>query len=227
MGYSRAGFEVVGIDNVFQKRYPFEFHQADAFEYLAEHGREFDVIHASPVCKGYTTLKALHPEKIYPDQIAGIRKLLIEIGKPYIIENIETAPLYNYVMLCGSMFGLQVYRHRLFECMPRIWFPPGQCNHLWRASGNKPPRGKKRCAGNLTNWNILTVAGHDFIVADARKAMGIDWMIQKEISQAVPPAYTEWIGKQMMKIFLYNYYSNTINDVIERARETLSLEEMG
>lgn len=200
MGYHRAGFRVVGVDKKAQPRYPFEFHQADSLEYLAGHWREFDAFHASPVCKGYSLLAALYPDKQYPDEIADFRKALKETGKPYVIENVPTAPLRDYVMLCGSMFGLRVYRHRLFECNPVILFSPMTCNHWGKASGNKSVKAEKRVTPNLIDFEILTVTGHDFILSHAREAMGIDWMSQAGISQAVPPVYTEWIGKQLIGV---------------------------
>ncbi len=200
MGYYRAGFDVVGVDIEPMPRYPFEFHQGDALEYLEAHGREYDVIHASPVCKRYTSLAALHPEKNYPDQIAETRDLLRQTGKPYIIENVEGAPLRDFVMLCGSMFGLRVYRHRLFECHPEIVMGPASCNHYARASGNAARKGNKRRAGNLQDFDIITITGHDFWVADARIAMGIDWMIRDELSQAIPPFFTEFIGLRLLEM---------------------------
>ena len=200
VGYSRAGYSVTGVDIKLQSKYPFDFILGDALKVALEIGREYDLIHASPVCKGYTRLRALHPDKEYPDQIAEMRNVLDEIGKPYVIENVPGAPLKNYVMLCGSMFGLRVYRHRLFECNPQILFSPMVCNHWAIASGNRAMRKNKRLTPNLNDFDIITVAGHDFILEDARIAMGIDWMGQKEISQAVPPVYTEWIGLQILKL---------------------------
>lgn len=197
MGYHNAGYEVVGVDIEPQPHYPFEFHQADALEYLSQHWREFDVIHASPVCKGYSRLACLNPQIKYPDQVGELRKALKKYGKPYVIENVEGAPLEKYVKLCGSMFGLRVYRHRLFECNPEIYFSPGTCNHWGKTqpAANKSTRTK---AASLKDYDFLSVTGHDFIVKDAQRAMGIDWMTGAELSQAIPPAYTEYIGAQMM-----------------------------
>ena len=201
VGYHRAGFtDITGIDIKPQPRYPYKFIQADALEYLREHGKEYDVIHASPVCKGYSQLSGLWQDREYPDDISVLRELLIATGKPYVIENVVGAPLKDYVMLCGSMFGLRVYRHRLFECNPPILISPGACNHWAKASGNNATINGKRVTPNLADFDILTITGHDFILSDARIAMGIDWMQQSEISQAVPPVYTEWVGKQMMEV---------------------------
>jgi len=200
MGYFRAGFDdITGVDINPMPRYPFKFIQADALEYLREHGAEYDVIHASPVCKGYSRLSSMWQDREYPDDIPEVRRLLRLTGKPYVIENVVGAPLENYVMLCGSMFGLRVYRHRLFECNPQILISPASCNHWGKASGNKALKNKKGVTPNLDDFDIMTITGHDFILDHAKQAMGIDWMQQSEISQAIPPAYTEWIGKQILE----------------------------
>lgn len=191
-GYARAGFEVIGIDNEDQPKYPFQFIKADALEVLSDRRflSKFDVVHASPVCKRYSSITATaKTHNNHPDQIEEVRKLLIASGKPYVIENVPGSPLKDYVELCGTMFGLNVIRHRLFECNPVIWFPPATCNHHKRVVKH----GRKPC--NETNFAAVT--GHFSDVAFAQKSMGIDWMGQKELAQAIPPAYTEWIGLQM------------------------------
>lgn len=133
MGYATApgdGFSIVGIDCDPQPRYPFRFIRADALEYLALHGHEYDVIHASPPCQRNSTMtKGLWKDRLtsHPELIAPTRALLIALGKPYIIENVPTAPLIDPVTLCGSMFGLAVRRHRLFEISFPVLAP--QCNH--------------------------------------------------------------------------------------------------
>lgn len=200
MGYYRAGFDdITGVDINPMPRYPFKFIQADALEYLREHGSEYDVIHASPVCKGYSNLASLWQDREYPDDIPEVRRLLQETGKPYIIENVVGAPLKDYVMLCGSMFGLRVYRHRLFECNPQIIISPASCNHWGKASGTKQPKDRPRVRQDFEHFDIMTVTGHNYILEHAKQAMGIDWMQQSEISQAIPPAYTEWIGKRIIE----------------------------
>ncbi len=130
MGYHLAGFDVVGIDISPQPRYPFSFCQGDALEYLREHGKEFDAIHASPPCQAYSNLtpdthKANH-EKLIP----ALRDELKRCGKPYIIENVAGArrELASPVMLCGSMFGLRTQRHRFFETSFAV-LPPCGCDH--------------------------------------------------------------------------------------------------
>jgi DNA (cytosine-5)-methyltransferase 1 len=198
VGYHRAGFDVVGVDLYPQKHYPFEFHQADALEYLAAYGHEYDAIHASPKCQRYSMTYKLNKNPDQKGNLPEVRDALIATGKPYIIENVPGAPMINYLILCGTMFGLRVIRHRLFETSWGWVFPPASCNHDGRASGNLSDKVRK----DLTNYQYLTVVGHDFILADARIAMGIDWMNQKELSQAIPPAYTEHIGLQLLRVLM-------------------------
>ncbi len=196
VGYHRAGFNVVGVDIRPQPHYPFDFVQSDALEYLANHGHEFDVIHASPPCQRYSKLRYVTGRQ-YPDMISDVRQLLESIGKPYIIENVPGAPLLNPLMLCGTMFGLRVIRHRMFETMPVIWFAPRQCAHIGKASGNNSAS-KPRKRPTLENYRYITVTGNSYIAADGRTAMGIDWMTMRELSQAIPPAYTHYIGRMMI-----------------------------
>jgi DNA (cytosine-5)-methyltransferase 1 len=199
MGYYQAGFEVVGVDKDYQKRYPFEFHQADALEFVAAHGIDFDVIHASPPCQFYSRTKTLKNAKDdHPDMIDATRAALVATGKPYIIENVPEAPLHNPLMLCGTMFGLGVLRHRIFETYPEIYFAPASCQH-WPVESIWWKRQKaERLAGK--KYKLITVAGDSFRLPEAKKAMGIDWMTRKEIAQAIPPAYTKFIGEQLLKL---------------------------
>src|SRR5574337_20985 len=112
MGYHRAGFDVVGVDINPQQRYPFEFHQADAMTFDLS---GFDAIHASPPCQAYTVLGGREDLSHYPDLVDAVRERLQASGKPWIIENVPGAPLRDPITLCGAMFGLRRYRHRLFE----------------------------------------------------------------------------------------------------------------
>jgi len=201
MGYYRAGFtDIVGVDIKPQKHYPypFEFVQGDALEYVAEHGTEFDAIHASPPCQAYSVTRNLH-KRSYPDLVGITRESIRLTGKPYVIENVPGSPLINPLMLCGTMFGLKVIRHRLFESNTDLGLSPASCNHNGTVSGNRSLCDGKRVTPCLNKFDYITVTGHDFILADARIAMGIDWMGQNEISQAIPPAYTEWIGSGMLR----------------------------
>lgn len=200
MGYHRAGYDdIVGVDHKPQLRYPFEFIQEDALDYLSRHGSHFDMIHASPPCQKFSVTAPLSRGG-YPDLIAPVRDLLQAIGKPYVIENVPRAPLINPLMLCGTMFGLRVIRHRLFETNPVIWFPPFCCNHWGKAtSANSKRWTPGRTISHTDGYDFITVCGHDYLVNEGRVAMGVDWMTQKELSQAIPPAYTEWIGNQILE----------------------------
>jgi DNA (cytosine-5)-methyltransferase 1 len=130
---------------------------------------------------------------------------LQRIGKPYIIENVPGAPLTNAIMLCGTMFNLRVMRHRLFECEPYLWLPPAQCKHIGRATGSGSRRRKLNSSDKKTlslkdGFSYVTICGNDYLAEEGREAMGIPWMIKKELSQAIPPAYTEWLGRQMLEL---------------------------
>lgn len=198
MGYHKAGFNMVGVDIEPQPHYPFEFIQADALEFLAEHGHEFDFIHASPPCQAYCRISGRSRKaqrRKYPDLVKPTRDALMVTGVPWVMENVEEAPLINPVCLCGSMFGLDVRRHRHFESSIVILAPP--CDH-----SKQLPRFRtldSRRAGKLAC--VIGVHGHlnypgEFELRCA--AMGIDWMTNEELTQAIPPAYTEFIGRQMM-----------------------------
>jgi DNA (cytosine-5)-methyltransferase 1 len=202
VGYHRAGFDVVGVDHRPQPRYPFEFCLADALEYLANGGwKGFDAIHASPPCQGYSSLKAIRRfgSKQYPLLIEPCRELLIATGKPYVIENVPGSTLGFSAMLCGSMFGLgaicdgafhQLRRHRLFETSFLVLTPP--CQHVGRPVGVYGNGGAHRRIKDRPGINGFT--GN---ATESCSAMGIDWMSRYELSQAIPPAYCEFIGKQL------------------------------
>jgi DNA (cytosine-5)-methyltransferase 1 len=183
---------IIGVDKDFQKNYPFEFIQADAMTYPLN---EADLVWASVPCQKYSRLTVIH-KKTYPDLLTPTRKRLRESGKYYIIENVPGAPLENPVVLCGTMFGLRVLRHRLFETYPRIDFPPFTCNH-WGKTYVRSNKRKAVVAQRFSLAPFLTVTGHDFIVADAKIAMGIDWMTAAELAEAIPPAYSQWIGEKI------------------------------
>jgi DNA (cytosine-5)-methyltransferase 1 len=195
MGYHRAGFEVVGVDIKPQKHYPFEFHQADALEYLREHGQEFDAIHASPPCQRYSIATKCRGQALcdsHPDLTSAVRKALIDTGRIYVIENVILAPLANVIMLCGTMFGLRVLRHRHFESNAYLWMP----EHRKHPCGSLTNAHRKYLRGDSP---FVCIAGHNFAREEGATAMGIDWMgSRRELSQAIPPAYTEFIGKQLV-----------------------------
>jgi DNA (cytosine-5)-methyltransferase 1 len=204
MGYHRAGFDVVGVDHKPQPRYPFEFHCADAFVFLEKHGQEFDVIHASPPCQAYSRLRHLPwlRGRQYPALIEATRSALLVIGKPYIIENVSDAPLFG-AELCGVAIGLNVSRHRRFEFSNLVLFPscPGHRTiEPGRATLGKRYRQQGGVTGVLKEISRESIAGHVAGIALARKAMGIHWMNRSELTQAIPPAYTEWIGRQILAV---------------------------
>lgn len=191
MGYHRAGFDVTGVDIEPQKRYPFRFIQGDALEYIAAHGNEYDAIAASPPCQAYSMASNQWRTqgKSYPDLVAPTRAALIATGKPYVIENVPGAPLINPITLNGPMFGMLVRRVRIFETS--FEFPFFLI----------PPEGKSffRMGRPVNEGDIITPVGHFSNVPYARRQMGIDWMTGGELTQAIPPAYTEFIGRELMR----------------------------
>ncbi len=197
-GYQMAGFHVTGVDVEKQPHYiGEEFVQSDALDYLAAHGREFDAIHASPPCQAYSKLTKRWTDRpeTHTDLVAYTRDLLMGYAVPWVIENVPGAPLGSF-MLCGSMFGLKVRRHRWFECSDVILVP--SCRH--KESGlvvqvNGSTGGSSRRDAHLPRHTVAHWA----------TAMGIDWMTQKELSQAIPPAYTKYIGDQLMRIIANEY----------------------
>jgi len=211
MGYSRAGFtEIVGVDIEPQPRYPFEFHQADAMTYPLE---GFDAIHASPPCQGESILRNLPwlRDREYPMLIIPTRERLRGVGVPTVIENVFNARRsrrkphgMSAGFLCGQMFSLPVYRHRLFETS-FFWMQPGHPRHqIVIGQGrmlNDRRKGTLNAGSGKGAWGnqvIVTVGGGQFRKADGERALGIDWMTKDELAQAIPPAYTEYIGRQLL-----------------------------
>ena len=193
MGLHKAGFDVVGVDIEPQRRYPFEFVQADALRPPFDL-REYDFIWASPPCQAYSVASRGHRAagKVYPDLIEPTRALLKSSGIHYAIENVVGAPLENAVQLCGTMFGLKVFRHRLFELSFFMMSP--QCSHAGKRIGTEY-FSVAGGSGRWSNWNGAQYGISKGTIAQWRAAMGIDWMIRREITQAIPPAYSEFIGR--------------------------------
>ena len=186
MGYHRAGFEVVGVDIAPQPHYPFRFIQADALTFSLD---GFDAIHASPPCQAYSWATRRDRADRFALLIDFTRLALDGLGLPYVIENVPGAPLREPAMLCGRMFGLPLIRHRLFETNWQLWPLPGHPRHV----------------GLIRAGKAVTVAGHggDNVRGNGGRAakqaaMGIDWMTDEELNEAIPPAYTEWIGAQLL-----------------------------
>ena len=208
-GYHLAGFdEIVGIDLAPQPHYPFTFVQADALEYLADHGHEYDFIHASPPCQGYSVMRFLPwlREKEYPMLIDPVRELLQASGRPWVVENVIGAKL-DANWLCGGMFDLPFYRHRYFESS-FLWFQPEHPPHVHIVKNGRMMGARARKivhSGGIARWQASNVAqkrgcgiGHLAGITLVREAMQIDWMSRDEITQAVPPAYTRYVGEQWL-----------------------------
>jgi DNA (cytosine-5)-methyltransferase 1 len=204
VGYHRAGFDVTGVDIKPQPRYPFhDVQQNDAMLILqdTEYCREFDVIHASPPCQFYSVATLLHGQdyRDYPDLVADVRDALHRIGRPYIIENVPGAPLHNPVMLCGSMFGLRIEggelrRHRLFESNLPLSPPrPDSCGQLKAVTVAGHPGGSS------------TRDGEKHSTDQWAEVMGIRGMTGAELAEAIPPAYTEHLGRQILATLGYAY----------------------
>lgn len=186
MGLHRAGFEVEGWDIRPQKNYPFQFHHGDA---LTADLSGFDFVWASPPCQAYAITNNIWKKSDhYPDLVAPVREKLKATSLPWIIENVPGAPLENPIELCGLMFGLRVYRHRLFESNTFLMMP-AHTAHSERASYGRTPKGAE----------FFTISGHFADIKGARAAMGIDWMNRNELAQAIPPAYAEFLGRQIMR----------------------------
>jgi DNA (cytosine-5)-methyltransferase 1 len=210
MGYHRAGWEVVGVDHEPQPNYPFEFHQDDAMEWL-QGGRPFlvgdqgfDAIHASPPCQAYSALKTMTNARKHPDLIAPVRDFLDAAGLPYVIENVFGAPLNAALMLCGSMFGLPgLRRHRYFEMNWSLGELAPPCHHVGMTVGVYGAKVRNIAAEKKHYAKDKATRGKPVgVVLPHRvgfEAMGIDWMTIGELSEAIPPAYTEWIGRQLLK----------------------------
>lgn len=202
-GYHDAGWDVVGVDIEPQPNYPFEFHQGDVLNEFVQWvvgcgWRGFSAIHASPPCQRYSDLAKRNGNgDEWPDLIAPTRGLLQAIGVPYVIENVEGAPLHDPIMLCGTMFPeLRVIRHRLFESNVALVAPP-HGKHPLVFTHDK----RKAHYGQLDqNTSFVQVTGGgNATLANKKAAMGCEWMrSHHEVNEAIPPAYTEWIGRQLM-----------------------------
>lgn len=198
VGYNRAGFDVVGVDIVPRPTYPLPFIQADALALDPKFIALFDAVHASPPCQSYSDLaKRNGNADEWPRLIDPVRELLVASGLPYVIENVEGSPLIEPVILCGTMFPeLRVLRHRLFETnFPLVALPHKKHPKVHTFDKRKSHFGK------TDEWKdfVQVTGGGNCTLAAARDAMGIDWMTKGEINEAIPPAYTEFVGTQLME----------------------------
>lgn len=228
MGYHRAGFEVVGVDIEPQPNYPFEFHQADATRLApTDQGPKIDLgfgtfnytrfaaIHASPPCRAYTAMRVMENAGTHPELIEPVRHLLDGIGLPYIIENVEQAPIEAHpptlfggpsgAVLCGSMFELwtdqyQLRRHRLFESNRPLIQPAHHHRTDLEVIGFYGDHARKRTRINGHHARGTDITRNDDKLALVRDLMHIDWMTWPEAREAIPPAYTEFIGSQLLDV---------------------------
>ncbi len=201
VGYHRAGFDVIGVDIVDQPHYPFEFVRDDALMASRSDlvGR-VDAIHASPPCQHYSAAAAIHRSADrHPDLIPATWAALQATGLPWVMENVERSTLATTCLLCGSMFGLGVRRHRLFQSNVMMLAPSCGSHRKWHASvfGGRCV-GRQRVTRGGPGVRTQTWDKFDDELSTARAAMGIDWMTLTELSEAIPPAYTEFIGAQLL-----------------------------
>lgn len=196
MGYHRAGFDVVGVDVKPQPRYPFEFVQADVSALQSHDLRDYDAVHASPPCQDWSQLHRNYgaPEHGTGHLLQSTLRLLRESGRPWVVENVVGAPLPSAFVLCGSSFGLgasglDLNRHRQFETNAPILAPP--CQH-------RPGKTIGVYGHGTNSWHRKKL-GRNLGIAELREAMGIDWMTREELGQAIPPAYTQFIGEWLLE----------------------------
>jgi DNA (cytosine-5)-methyltransferase 1 len=215
MGYHLAGFDVVGVDREPQPRYPFEFRRRDVLTMTAgEIADEFDAVHASPPCQRYSDLARRNGNADdHPDLIEPTRALLRATGLPYIIENVDGAPLLHPVVLCGTMFpGLRVLRHRLFESNKLLFAPAHPKHPLVYTRDKRKAHYGKLCEADAF---VMVNGGGNCSKAAAASAMNIGWMTKGEMNEAVPPAYTEYLGRQLMAYLSQTAHEGTA-PLIER-----------
>jgi DNA (cytosine-5)-methyltransferase 1 len=207
-GYQQAGFYVIGVDLEPQPNYIGDrFIQANAIEFLERMvaGGTWEwvgpgiiaAVHASPPCPRYSTVTPKNARDRHPDLIAETRRALLALGKPFVIENVVGSPLIDPARLCGSSFGLDVRRHRLFESnVPLASLP---CDHAWQTPRFRSLDNRMVARGQLAS--VVGVHGSTQYRGEFSlrcRAMGIDWMTNAELTQAIPPAYTEHIGRQLL-----------------------------
>lgn len=204
-GYAQAGFDVVGVDIKPQPQYPYTFHQADAIEFLLAHGEGFDLVHASPPCQGYSSHVTGTGQwdrtsgRDEPRLISATRAAAVQVGRPYIIENVIGAvgDMGFSIVLCGTMFGLPISRHRLFETsLPML------------APGHPSCRGVAKEFASRRGWEHrdMTVTGKGRRAGTGerwKEIMGIpasDSMTLHQLRESIPPAYTRFLGERALAL---------------------------
>jgi len=205
IGYHQAGYDVTGVDHdpTHRRYYPYPFIAANAIGYLLAHGNEYDLIHASPPCQRYSAGNRA-TDRTYPDLVAPTRRALEAIGVPWIIENVEGAPLCDPVLLCGTMFNLiardgtrllHLHRHRLFES-PLALTAPKKCTHLGRQVAGLYTGGRR----DPVEARLIRKGGYTPADPDLQNhLMGVEWHgTRKGLREAIPPAYTAWLGTQAL-----------------------------
>lgn len=208
MGYSMAGFEVVGVDIDKQPNYPFKFIQGDVLDMELPPA---DIYHASPPCQPFSQASKRYRNagKQYEDVLTPLREKLLKTGNPFIIENVPGAPMRIDLMLCGEMFGRELHRHRWFEIHGfTILQPPhekhklsvkeGTAAAVYGSNGSLFLVGKPNYKELYEQFKKNRAADPQIHLTKGKKAMGIDWMNWTELTQAIPPVYTEFIGRWAM-----------------------------
>jgi DNA (cytosine-5)-methyltransferase 1 len=217
-GYQLAGFAVTGVDNAPQPDYPATFIHGDAVEYLEAHGHEYDAIHASPPCQSSSLItKGTNKGRVYPNHIPATRELLSRLEVPSVMENVQGSDLRPDLNLCGEMFGLGVIRHRYFELENWTAEQPEHLPHRGRVAGFRH--------GEWFEGPYFAVygkGGGKGTVAQWQKAMGMDWTkVRKSIAEAIPPAYTEYIGQQLMSHLLLTQELDSILSSCPKENQTV------
>jgi DNA (cytosine-5)-methyltransferase 1 len=187
LGYHLAGFEVTGVDLEEFDVYPFEFFKADAMEFDLS---GYDAIHASPPCQNYSRATKHLSTKEHKSLIPEVRKMLNASGVPYVIENVPGAPLINPLILCGTMLGLRIYRHRMFESNINLSSKGLLCDHTIPPINPNDDKGRERIKEEFKG------IGPDAVF---NQAMGLGWLSKEDGRQAIPPKYTEFIGLQLIE----------------------------
>lgn len=217
VGYERVGFEMLGVDHLAQQNYPFDFIKMDALKALEYLNLDrFDAIHASPPCQSHSSLRYRNEDRADTGEMLAVtREALIATGKPYVIENVVGAPMEG-VVLCGSMFGLDLRRHRIFESN----FPISQpdCQHEIQTPKYVNP--DKRGPALIGVVNVYGKCSYKGERELRERAMGIDWMSNRELTQAVPPAYTAHVGVAL-KRHLYRESVDFVGEVVKFSRHEL------